>query len=387
MPLLTDLYFFRQSGTPPDAPTGPAAVALSSTSVRVSWTDVADETGYRVERSPNGTTGWTNVSGSLAAGTTSYDDTGLTAQTVYFYRVIAFNAAGDSDPSATVAALPGYDFEEFTVDGTWDWEAAGSPSTVDVLIVGGGGSGGGEISNRGGGGGGAGDVRWETDVAVTGDVTVVVGAGGTPIDNTTETNGVNGGQSSFGVLTAPGGGGGGASAANGSAGGSGGGAGGSSSASRTGGAATGQNAFAGGDNNPGGGCGGGGGASAAGGNGQDPGPSGDGGDGIDMAANVGTAYGVNGVFGGGGGGGDTGLGTGPGAGGAGGGGDGADDGEDGGAGVANTGGGGGGARQDSSGAGGSGVVIVRWVAVVPPVGGRRVLPSPLTRRLARRSGR
>lgn len=88
----------------PDAPTNPAATAQSASSIRVTWTDVDDETGYRVERSPNGSDGWSDVSGALAADTTQWDDTGLTASTQYFYRVIAVSGAGDSDPSSTVNA-------------------------------------------------------------------------------------------------------------------------------------------------------------------------------------------------------------------------------------------------------------------------------------------
>lgn len=88
----------------PDAPTNPAAMALSASVIQVTWDDVTDETGYRVERSDDGSTGWTDVSGVLAANTTQYDDTGLTAETQYFYRVFAVNASGDSDPSSTVDA-------------------------------------------------------------------------------------------------------------------------------------------------------------------------------------------------------------------------------------------------------------------------------------------
>lgn len=89
---------------PPDAPTNPNATAQSFSSIQVTWVDVADETGYRVERSDDGSTGWTNVSGALAADTTSYLDEGLDPETQYFYRVVAFNANGDSDPSSVVNA-------------------------------------------------------------------------------------------------------------------------------------------------------------------------------------------------------------------------------------------------------------------------------------------
>jgi hypothetical protein len=90
--------------TPPDAPTGVSATTQSDEEILVEWDDVADETGYRVERSLTGVGGWTDVSGPLPADTTSYLDTGLTAATQYFYRVFAFNDAGDSPASDVVDA-------------------------------------------------------------------------------------------------------------------------------------------------------------------------------------------------------------------------------------------------------------------------------------------
>jgi hypothetical protein len=41
---------------------------------------------------------------TLGANTTSYPDTGLTPETTYSYRVIAYNGYGDSDPSNTASA-------------------------------------------------------------------------------------------------------------------------------------------------------------------------------------------------------------------------------------------------------------------------------------------
>jgi hypothetical protein len=89
---------------PPDAPGNPSATANSQTQITVDWDDVADETGFRVERSPDGVGSWADVSGNLAADTVSYADTGLTCNTQYFYRVVAFNGAGDSPPSTVVNA-------------------------------------------------------------------------------------------------------------------------------------------------------------------------------------------------------------------------------------------------------------------------------------------
>lgn len=88
----------------PTTPTNPAATATGADAITVTWDDVGDETGYRVERSPDGSTGWTDVSGTLPADTTSYGDTGLTADTEYFYRVSSVNAVGSSAPSSTVSA-------------------------------------------------------------------------------------------------------------------------------------------------------------------------------------------------------------------------------------------------------------------------------------------
>lgn len=92
----------QTAGAPPSAPTNPAATAQTFSTIQVTWDDVTGETGYRVERSDDGSTGWTDVSGNLDSGTTSYLDDGLDAETQYFYRVVAFNTDGDSDPSSIV---------------------------------------------------------------------------------------------------------------------------------------------------------------------------------------------------------------------------------------------------------------------------------------------
>ncbi|HEX8912830.1 MAG TPA: fibronectin type III domain-containing protein, partial [Humisphaera sp.] len=90
--------------TVPAAPTAAAAAADSATAITVTWTDAsANETGYRLERSANGSTGWAQVGSALAAGTQSAQDTGLTANTTYYYRVVAVGAGGDSAAAAASA--------------------------------------------------------------------------------------------------------------------------------------------------------------------------------------------------------------------------------------------------------------------------------------------
>jgi hypothetical protein len=95
--------------TPPDAPTNLAASAVSQTQIRLNWSDVAAESGFVVERSADGSTGWATIA-TIAAGQTQFDDIGLTASTAYFYRVHATSDAGVSTPSnvatATTATPP-----------------------------------------------------------------------------------------------------------------------------------------------------------------------------------------------------------------------------------------------------------------------------------------
>ena len=81
-------------------PTGLAVVQQSSASALLTWQDNAtDETGYRVERK-NGAAGAFSGVANLGAGATSHTDSGAFANNeVYYYRVVAVNAAGDSLPS------------------------------------------------------------------------------------------------------------------------------------------------------------------------------------------------------------------------------------------------------------------------------------------------
>ncbi len=98
------------SYTVPTAPGTPSLTALTSSSVRVDWADNSnDEWGFRIERSPDGSSSWTAIQ-TVGENVTSHTDTGLTHLTSYYYRVVAYNANGDSTASAaasvTTPALP-----------------------------------------------------------------------------------------------------------------------------------------------------------------------------------------------------------------------------------------------------------------------------------------
>lgn len=71
----------------PPAPTNLTATMASSRQINLAWTDNATtETNYYVERSPNGSSTW-KVVATLGANITSYQNTGLTQNTIYYYRV------------------------------------------------------------------------------------------------------------------------------------------------------------------------------------------------------------------------------------------------------------------------------------------------------------
>ncbi len=96
-------YPLGNEGGPPAAPSSLAASAVSSSQIDLSWTDnSADESGFSIERSTNGTT-FTLLT-SVTANTNSYSDSGLTAATTYWYQVAAFNGSGSSAASNTASA-------------------------------------------------------------------------------------------------------------------------------------------------------------------------------------------------------------------------------------------------------------------------------------------
>jgi hypothetical protein len=110
------------------------ATVISSSEIDLSWTNVANESSYKLEWSPNGTSGWTQIGGTIAANTTTYNHTGLTASTHYYYRV---TAVGDgttftdsnygTDDDTTSAA--GYDADATTVINAIEATDAGALST------------------------------------------------------------------------------------------------------------------------------------------------------------------------------------------------------------------------------------------------------------------
>jgi len=88
---------------PPTAPTNLAATAASSSQINLSWTNTStSQTSVKIERSTDNVS-FTQIA---VAGATavSYQDSGLSASTTYYYRVRATSASGDSPYSNPASA-------------------------------------------------------------------------------------------------------------------------------------------------------------------------------------------------------------------------------------------------------------------------------------------
>ncbi len=124
------------ASAPPDAPTTLTAVAsLTLAQIQLDWVDVATtEAGYRLEWNTTAAVGpWDNTI-PLAANTDSYLHTGLIPSTQYWYRVFAFNGAGDSAPSNTATATVG-DVLDQRVTGAGDVRVTGSADRRIVVLA------------------------------------------------------------------------------------------------------------------------------------------------------------------------------------------------------------------------------------------------------------
>jgi fibronectin type 3 domain-containing protein len=93
-------------GTEAERPAAPRLEAglIGPRAARLTWTNVANETGYRVERRVDGSTEEWRLVRTVGADVTTITEDGLDAGKTYLYRVLAFNAAGNS-PYSNVASV------------------------------------------------------------------------------------------------------------------------------------------------------------------------------------------------------------------------------------------------------------------------------------------
>ena len=98
----------RTLAAAPAAPSGLISTAASQTQITLSWADNSgDESGFKIERSADGSTGWTQI-GTVGANVSTYPNTGLVANALWYYRVRAWNGSGDSGYSNTANTHTAY---------------------------------------------------------------------------------------------------------------------------------------------------------------------------------------------------------------------------------------------------------------------------------------
>ena len=88
----------------PSSPSGLSAYAVSQSQINLSWIDnSSNENGFKIERK-TGSGGSYSLINTTSSNTTSYSNTGLSANTTYYYRVYAYNSNGNSGYSNEVNA-------------------------------------------------------------------------------------------------------------------------------------------------------------------------------------------------------------------------------------------------------------------------------------------
>ena len=125
---------------PPMAPAGLSATPIYQSQINLAWSDLSsDESDFHIERSPDGTSGWSEI-GTSPANTPSYSSTSLSCGTPYYYRVRAYRAADDQYSAysnianaTTMACLPGYRLYLPLVLRNWGTATTPTPTATRTL--------------------------------------------------------------------------------------------------------------------------------------------------------------------------------------------------------------------------------------------------------------
>lgn len=88
----------------PSSPDPLFADGYSSSSIRLTWDNVSEESGYILERATTAGGPWTTLPGPIGSDVTTFFDTGLPSNAEFFYRVSATNVLGTSPPSNVASA-------------------------------------------------------------------------------------------------------------------------------------------------------------------------------------------------------------------------------------------------------------------------------------------
>ena len=100
----------NQPGSPPNAPTGLAAIAVSSGQIDLDWTQNSDdEYGFRIERADDVDSSF-NLIVTVGVDVTTFSDTTVVPNSTFTYRTIAYNGSGQSaysNPAIATTHDPG----------------------------------------------------------------------------------------------------------------------------------------------------------------------------------------------------------------------------------------------------------------------------------------
>ena len=81
------------------------AIAVSSSGINLTWIDNSlNESGFKMERKTGATGTYAQIA-TASANVTSYSDTGLSAETTYYYRIVSYTDFGSSSYSNEANAI------------------------------------------------------------------------------------------------------------------------------------------------------------------------------------------------------------------------------------------------------------------------------------------
>src|SRR5207247_3526457 len=84
----------------PSAVAGLSVTSWTTSSVILNWLDTTNETGYRIERSNDGTNYFALI--NLAANVRSYTNYNLKAGSIFYYRIVPLSSAGDGVAASVI---------------------------------------------------------------------------------------------------------------------------------------------------------------------------------------------------------------------------------------------------------------------------------------------